>query len=57
MVADGTAIIFKVVLSLTKPSKTPFWTSKLIFEFFDLPKILLFVHNSIFGSLNRGSVM
>ena len=34
--ADGTAIFFQVVLSLTKPSKTPFWTSKLIFNLFDL---------------------
>ena len=34
MMADGTAIFYKVILSLTKPSKTPFWISKLILEFF-----------------------
>ena len=34
MMADGTAIFFRVILSLTKPSKTPFWISALIFEFF-----------------------
>ena len=51
MVADGTAIIFDVILSLPTPSKDKFWTSKLIFQNFDPSKILLFVPNSFFSSL------
>ena len=39
MVADGTEIFYKVILSLKQPSKTPFWTSKPIVQNFDPSKI------------------
>ena len=48
MIAFGVIISFKVILSLTKPSKDKFWTSKMIFNLFDPSKILLFVPNSLF---------
>ena len=50
MVVDGTAIIFKVVLSLPKPSQTTFWTSKPIFQNFDPLIFLLWVYNLFFVS-------
>ena len=49
MVADGAAIYVKVILSLTRPSKAPFWTSKLIFEFFDFLKFYFSSITPFFG--------
>ena len=51
MMADGTAIFYKVILVLDLLQKTPFWTSKLIFQNFDPSKALLLVPNSLFPPL------
>ena len=37
--------------------KSPFWTPKLIFQFFDLPVFSVFVQNSLFGSQNSRSIL